>query len=194
MSVAEAMGARPLSHYSMRYYRTVAPRFAEAADSFAVLRDPFERFASAFAMIRSGGAERVRLSPPFREQTAHIRSVDDYLDWLEPRTPLQCDHVMRPQSWYVTDLKTGEVLVKRLFLLGAETEVLETYLRGHGIGPLGWVNRSQRQPLDLTPAQARRVVSLYEQDFALIGTLRAQHARESAARRVDRAALHVAAE
>jgi hypothetical protein len=101
---------------------------------------------------------------------------------------------MRPQSWYVTDPKTGGVLVKRLFLLGAETEALESYLRGHGIGPLGWVNRSQRQPLDLTPAQCQRVVALYAQDFALIGTLRAQHARDSAARRIDRAALSVAAE
>jgi hypothetical protein len=145
-------------------------------------------------MVRSGGAERVRLSPPFRQQTAHIRSVDDYLDWLEPRTPLQCDHVMRPQSWYVTDLKTGAVLVKRLFLLGAETEALAAYLRGHGIGPLGWVNRSRRQPLDLTPEQCRRVVSLYPQDFALISALRAQHAREGAARRVDQGALSVAAE
>lgn len=194
VSVAEAMGARPLSHYSMRYYRAVAPRFAAEAESFAVLRDPFERFASAYAMVRSGGAERVRLSPPFREQTAHIRSVDDYLDWLERRTPLQCDHVMRPQSWYVTDPKTGAVLVKRLFLLGAETGALEAYLRGHGIGPLGWVNRSARQPLDLTPAQCRRVVALYAQDFALISALRTLHAREGATRRVDQAALCVAAE
>ena len=193
VSVAEAMGARPLSHYSMRYYRTVAPRFAAEADSFAVLRDPFERFASAYAMVQSGGAERVRLSPPFRRQTAHVRSVDDYLDWLEPRTPLQCDHVMRPQGWYVTDPKTGKVLVKRLFLLGAQTGALERYLRGHGIGPLGWVNRSARRPLDLTPTQCRRVVALYAQDFALVGALRARHAREDATGRVDQA-LGVAAE
>ena len=194
MSVAEAMGARPLSHYSMRYYRTVAPRFAAEVESFAVLRDPFERFASAYAMVCSGGAERVRLSPPFREQTAHIRSVDDYLDWLEARTPLQCDHIMRPQSWYVTDLKTGAVLVKRLFLLGAETEALEAYLRGQGIGPLGWVNRSRRRPLGLTPAQCRRVMALYPQDFALVSALRARHARESATAPMDWTAISVAAE
>src|ERR1700761_2403942 len=106
MSVAEALGARPQSHYSMRYYRAVAPRFAAAAESFAVLRDPFERFASAYAIVRAGGAERVRLASPFARQTAHIRSVDDYLAFLETRGPLQCDHVMRPQSWYITDLDT----------------------------------------------------------------------------------------
>lgn len=185
MSVAEALGARPQSHYSMRYYRAVAPRFAAEADSFAVLRDPFERFASAYAIVRTGGAERVRLSPPFLRQTAHIRSVDDYLSWLEQRPPLERDHVMRPQSWYVTDLKSGAVLVKRLFLLGPQTGALNEYLRGHGVGPLGWVNRSERVPLDLTPQQCRRVTALYSQDFDLIAPLRAAQAREAAARRLD---------
>jgi len=195
MSVAEALGARPLSHYSMRYYRTVAPRFAAAADSFAVLRDPFERFASAYAMVRAGGAEKVRLSPPFLQQTAHIRSVDDYLSWLETRAPLQCDHVMRPQNWYVSDLKTGAVLVKRLFLLDTEAGALAAYLRGHGVESLGWSNRSERLPLDLSAEQCRRVEALYHQDFALIETVRAQRAREAAAGAASRtAAVTVAAE
>lgn len=193
MSVAQALGARPQSHYSMRYYRTVAPRFAAEAESFAVLRDPFERFASAYAIVRTGGAEKVTLSPPFRRQTGHVRSVDDYLDWLETRAPLARDHVMRPQSWYITDLASGNVLVKRLFLLGAETEALEAYLRGHGVGPLGWINRSERLPLDLTPRQCQRVVALYHEDFELISALRAQRAREAAARRVRQAADMMAA-
>ena len=188
MSVAQALGARPQSHYSMRYYRTVAPRFAADAESFAVLRDPFERFASAYAIVRAGGAERVTLSSPFRRQTRGIHSVDAYLDWLETRSPLQRDHVMRPQSWYITDLNSGEVLVKRLFLLGPETEALCDYLRRHGVGPLGWINRSERLPLDLTPLQCQRVVDLYREDFELVSALRAQRAREAAARRVSEAA------
>jgi hypothetical protein len=193
MSVAEALGARPLSHYSMRYYRIVSPRFAAEADSFAVLRDPFERFASAYAMVRAGGAERVRLSPPFLKQTAHIRSVDDYLSWLERRPPLACDHVMRPQSWYVCDLKTGAVLVKRLFLLETEGEALAAYLRGHGVEHLGWLNRSERLPLDLTQTQCRRIMALYACDFALIEAVRRQRAGEAAARS-GTAAATVAAE
>lgn len=188
MSVAEALGARPQSHYSMRYYRAVAPRFAAEAQSFAVLRDPFERFASAYAIVRAGGAERVELASPFARQTAHVRSVDDYLTFLERRRPIDCDHVMRPQSWYVTDLESGEVLVDRLFLLGPETEALTDYLAGFGVGPLGWINRSERLPLDMTPEQCRRVVALYRQDFELISRLRAERAREAAARRLAEAA------
>jgi hypothetical protein len=129
------------------------------------------------------------------QQTAHIRSVDDYLSWLELRPPIQRDHIMRPQSWYVSDLKTGEVLVKRLFLLGAETDALDDYLRGHGVGPLGWVNRSERLPLDLSPEQCRRVVALYREDFELVSALRGQRARDAAVRRVSQtAAVTIAAE
>lgn len=188
MSVAAALGARLQSHYSMRYFRAVNPRFAAEADSFAVLRDPFERFLSAYAIVRAGGAEKVRLSEVFARATANIRSVDDYLSFLEARPPLERDHVMRPQSWYVTDLRTGEVLVKKLFLLGAETEQLEAFLRQHGAAPLSWINRSERMTLELTPEQCRRIVLLYREDFALIGRLRAEHAREAALRRSDAAA------
>jgi hypothetical protein len=183
-SIARALGARPQSHYSMRYYRAVDPRFAAEADSFAVLRDPFERFASAYAIVRAGGAEQVRLSPVFAAQTAHIGSVDDYLDFLEVRTPLEHDHVMRPQSWYISDLQTGQLLVKRLFLLGAETEKLDDHLRGHGAHPLGWLNRSTRLPMTLTPLQCRRIVALYEDDFTMIGKLRAERSVQEAAMRL----------
>ena len=81
-----------------------------------------------------------------------MQAARELPDWLETREPLQRDHVMRPQSWYITDLNSGEVLVKKLFLLGPETEALCEYLRGYGVGPLGWINRSERLPLDLTPA------------------------------------------
>ena len=111
----------------------------------------------------------MRLAPPFVRQTAHLRSVEDYLAWLERRPPLERDHVMRPQSWYVTDLDSGAVLVRHLFLLGADNQALTDYLRGHGLGPLGWINRSQRKALDLTAEQRRRVAALYRQDFELIG-------------------------
>ena len=70
-SIAQTLyGQRCTRHYSIRYYKTVAPEFWAAADSFAVLRDPFDRFASAYAFVRSGGTESCRLSDVFVRQTA----------------------------------------------------------------------------------------------------------------------------
>src|ERR1700753_1339508 len=114
-SIADALyGPRCTRHHSIRYFKTVAPRFWAAADSFAVLRDPFDRFASSYAFVRSGGTASCRLSDVFLRQTAGLKTVDDYLSFLEERDDLSLDFVMRSQSWFVCDLETGNPLVRDL--------------------------------------------------------------------------------
>jgi Sulfotransferase family len=178
-SIAQALyGPRCTRHHSIRYYKTVAPGFWAKADSFAVLRDPFDRFASAYAFVRSGGTESCRLSDVFRRQAETLRSVDDYLAFLEERDELSRDFVMRSQSWFVCDLKTGAPLVKRLFLYGQDGEALTAYLRRHGVAKLSWLNSSPRIPLDLTAQQRRRIEKLYAGDFALVETLQRRRAQQ----------------
>ncbi|HEY4274543.1 MAG TPA: sulfotransferase family 2 domain-containing protein [Rhizomicrobium sp.] len=172
-SIARALyGARCTRHHSIRYYKTVAPDFWAKADSFAVLRDPFDRVASAYAFVRTGGTPICRLSEVFVRQTAHLRSMDDYLSFVEERDDLSLDFVMRPQSWFVSDLATGELLVKRLFLYGRDDEALGAYLKGHGVEKLGWLNPSIRNPLDLSSSQKRRIEKIYARDFELVEALR----------------------
>ena len=173
-SISTALfGPRNTLHYSIRYYRTVNPRFYAEAESFAVLRDPMDRFISSYTFIRAGGTDTVELADVFLEETRHIRSVDDYLSYLEARTPLQMDFVMRPQSWFICDLATGAPLVKKLFLLGEDSERLEHFLRGLGVAKLPHLNPSNRRPLDLTAQQTARIERLYAADYALIARLRA---------------------
>ncbi|MDB5733786.1 MAG: hypothetical protein JWN16_423 [Alphaproteobacteria bacterium] len=163
-------------HYSARYYRTVHPKLWARAQSFAVLRDPFDRFASAYAFVRAGGTPSCRLSDVFARQTAHVVTVDDYLSFLEDREPLDLDFVMRPQSWFVCDGDT--VLVRNLFLYGEDDDALAAWLAPHGVGPVPWLNRSSRIALLLNPAQRRRIARLYAQDFVLIESVRAGRARQ----------------
>ncbi|HEY5347741.1 MAG TPA: sulfotransferase family 2 domain-containing protein [Rhizomicrobium sp.] len=170
-SVCHALYGGRIDHYSIRYYRTIHPRFCEQVSSFALLRDPFERFKSAYFYVINRGAAMARLSDVFVAQTAHIVTVDDYLDFLESRDVSQLDFVMRPQSWFVCDLKTGEPLVKNLFRQGADDHRLKVFLRAHDAGNLLWLNRSRRQELELTPAQERRIERIYAHDFALIEML-----------------------
>ncbi len=172
-SITRALyGEGCIHHHSMRYYRAVDPAFAQSAGSFAVLRDPFARFASAYAFIRAGGTALSSLSTVFLEQTADIASVDDYLCFLEGRGALDLDFVMRPQSWFVCDPVTGASLVKDLFILGEDGGALAAYLAPHKIGRLPWNNRAPRPPLALNAGQRRRVERLYEGDFALIESVR----------------------
>jgi hypothetical protein len=169
-----------IHHHSMRYYATLDPAFAAAAGSFALLRDPFQRFASAFAFVQAGGTETSRLSDAFRRQTARLATVDDYLGFLEDRGPLDLDFVMRPQSWFVCG-EGGEVLVKDLFLLGEDGAALTSYLAPHGINRLPWLNRAPRPLLFLNLRQRRRIERVYADDFALSDSTRRQKRDRDAA-------------
>jgi Sulfotransferase family len=180
-SIAQALyGPRCTRHHSIRYFKTVAPQFWAGADSFALLRDPFDRFASAYAFVRSGGTESCRLSDVFVRQTAHLRNVDDYLSFIEERDAVSLDFVMRPQSWFVCDLETGAPLVKRLFLYGQDEQALAAFLKRHGVGKLPWLNPSDRIPLFLSARQRRRIEKIYARDFALVEGLRSRRAQEIA--------------
>lgn len=167
-----------IHHHSMRYYRALDPGFARSADSFALLRDPLDRFASAFAFVRSGGTSICRLSEAFARQTAHVKTVDDYLAFLEGRAPLDLDFVMRPQSWFVCDTATGAPLVKKLFLYGEDDAALGAYLAPHGVDALPWLNRSPRAVLLLNARQRRRIERLYADDFALIESVQTARAEK----------------
>jgi hypothetical protein len=177
-SIAAALyGRAQIHHYSARYYQAVDPLFFAAADSFAVLRDPFDRFCSSYQFVRNGGTDICRLSGVFQKQTAHIRSVDDYLDFLESRGPYDLDFVMRTQSWFVSD-DAGNPLVKRFFFYGQDVRALGAYLTRRGGGALPWLNRAQRLPLRLTAQQRQRIAAYYADDLALIA--RVQDGRNSA--------------
>ena len=180
-SIVRALyGEGCIHHHSMRYYATIDPQFAAAAASFAMLRDPFQRFASAFAFVRAGGTHTSRLSDAFVRQTARLATVDDYLAFLEERGPLDLDFVMRPQSWFVCG-DAGALLVKDVFLLGEEAAALGAYLAPHGITQLPWLNRAPRSPLFLSARQRRRIERVYADDLALIDSVRRQKRERHAA-------------
>jgi hypothetical protein len=172
-SIARALfGKGHAAHLSIRTYRTLDPDFFAAADSFAVLRAPFDHFASAYAYVRGAGTDTCRLSDVFVAEAEKFRGIDDYLSFLEDRDVLSLDFVMRPQSWFVCDRDGGVPLVKTLFLYGDDSDRLHSFLRGYGVRELPWVNATVRQPLFLSARQKSRIERLFATDFALVETLR----------------------
>jgi hypothetical protein len=130
--------------------------------------------------VRAGGTPVCRLSDVFRTATAGLKSVDDYLGFLEDRDVLSLDFVMRPQSWFLCDLQTGVPLVTSLFLYGQDSARLNAFLRRHGVEELPWLNAMPRLPLFLSQRQRSRIEALYAQDFTLVAELKAQRTREAA--------------
>lgn len=183
-SISQALyGQRCIQHYNARSLRAMAPKFWDETESFAVLRDPFDRFASSYAFVRAGGTETCILSEVFRKQTRNLRCVDDYLSFIEERDVMQLDFVMRPQAWFACNSQSGLPLVKRLFLYGRDQAALLAYLRTHGVASLPWLNRCVRIPLALSRRQKNRIEAIYAADFGLMDQM-ARQARDIAAWRV----------
>jgi hypothetical protein len=178
MSISQALYREQIKHVSIRYYARVAPELAAGTPSFALLRDPVERFLSAYGYGKAGGGADNQVSLPFRATYMGFGSVDAALDHLESaRSPYHLDHIFRPQSWYVTG-GDGRVAVDRLLLV-EEIDKLAEFVPGLRGAPLPHLNKGRTLREALNPWQVRRLHRLYEQDFELVEALRAETARKA---------------
>jgi hypothetical protein len=155
-------------HLSSRFYALSAPALLERAESFAIIRDPFDRFMSSYDFLMRGGGSQARIQPPVMQRLAHIKTIDDYLDYLEGIGDdwFLSDTSARPQSWYITDL-SGKIVVKRLYVLGHETSDLAYALSSFGPFPLDHANKTDRFTFKLTNQQTARIRRLYAADVGI---------------------------
>lgn len=164
MAISSALYDQQVKHASVRYYARVAPDLLRDLETVAVVRDPVDRFLSAFDYARAGGSCDNRVSAPFRRRYMAFGSVDDALDHVESAaSPYHMDHIFRPQTWYVADAQ-GAVRVKRLlrFERLAEAEVMP----GWG-GRLACVNRRLGLRTEATASQILRIRRFYRDDLRL---------------------------
>ncbi|QJU58515.1 sulfotransferase family 2 domain-containing protein [Sphingomonas sp. AP4-R1] len=167
-SVSEALYRMQIRHNSIRYYRRAMPDLARLP-SFAILRDPADRFLSAYHYGLSGGQPDNRITHGMRRRYMRFRSVDDALDHVEAaRSPYEIDHIFRPQSWYVTD-ETGAVAVDRLLPM-SDLAQLSTILP-QLMRPIGRINCGGRKSTLLSPQAEARVRRLYAADYTLFDSL-----------------------
>lgn len=171
-------------HATLRYYEMFFPKHLAQAETLAVLRDPVARFLSSYDFLMRGGGKDVRIQARPLRKMRHIRSIDDYLDFLETAKGdwLKVDTFARPQHWYITDI-AGNVRVQHLWLLDEAGHGFAEFLRERGYPPMLHVNRTQREERVLSTAQRRRVERLYAKDFHLCAAIKRQggYANRSAA-------------
>lgn len=165
MSISAALYGAQTGHSSIRLLRRVADGRLAKLPSFAVLRDPAERFLSAYRYAQLGGADD-EVAEPFRTLYRGFRSIDDALDHLEQAgNPYRIDHIFRPQYWYITD-QTGHIAVNRLLRI-EDLPRLPLLIPGFPTFPLPRLNRSPGAPATLSSRQLARLEGLYSNDFAL---------------------------
>lgn len=166
-SVKRALYASDPGHVTIRYYEVFFPEQLERKETFAILREPTDRFLSGFDFLLNGGGRDVRIQSGPWERMGHIRSIDDFLDFLESADGnwLKVDTFARPQCWYVAD-RAGNIRVRHLLLL-EEGDGLARFLAGRNGVQLPHANRTKRAQRSVTPDQLARLQRLYAQDYAL---------------------------
>jgi hypothetical protein len=169
-SISQALYGTPVGHATARFYLTAAAKIMRTCPAFAVLREPEERFLSAYRHARAGVAADTVIHDAFRETYRRFRSIDDALDHVESaRSPYEIDNIFRTQRWFLTD-HDGALVVQNLVMFD-QLPRLATLMPSLGID-LPHLNRSQ--PISLTlPAQQRvRLRGIYADDYRLIEALR----------------------
>ncbi len=164
MSISEMLYGCQVKHASVRYYARVAPELLRDLDSVAVIRDPVDRFLSAYDYARAGGSADNRVSAPFHDIYKAFRSVDDALDHIEgAASPYHVDHIFRPQTWYLADA-AGVIRVRRLLRFEQIGELGGQFGGGQ---PVPSLNRRSKPVTHVTPRQMQRIRRVYASDVAL---------------------------
>ncbi|TCM19589.1 sulfotransferase family protein [Novosphingobium sp. PhB165] len=164
-SISDRLYGAQTKHASAIYYARAAPDLL-ILPSFAIVRNPVERFLSAYRYARAGGTLHRTISAPFRERYSGFRSIDDAIDHLAAaRSPFDLDHVFRPQSWYLLDA-SGQLAVDRLIPYERIGEI-GRLLRRPDLENLPQFNRCETACELPGRAQLDFLHQFYAHDFAL---------------------------
>jgi hypothetical protein len=177
-AIATALYGAWIGHRTALFSRTLDPMFFSQSTRFAVLRDPVDRFTSAYWFLRNGGGSERKVAEWFARSCRHIASLDELLSYVEEKigNPYVLDNVLRPQVWFLQD-ERGDLLVDKLFVLGTDDLRLVAFLRMQfGIHELQHLNKTCKGDLVLTDRQRERIRAVYKADVELVRQTQLAHA------------------
>jgi hypothetical protein len=171
MSISYELYGAQIKHASIRYYAKTAPNLVKELPSFAILRDPVERFISAYHYGLIGGSQDNAVSLPYRQLYMQFQSIDDAWDHLESvATPFALDHIFRSQCWYIQD-KNGAIAVDNLLFIN-HIKRFPNIMPKVRFGQLPRLNVHIGEKAEMSGDQINRLRNIYPQDFQLVDWLR----------------------
>lgn len=165
-SICESLYGLQVKHSTVNYYRQVAPDVLDLP-SFAVLRDPVERFISAFQYASAGGTRDRKVARPFRADYSRFEKFECAFRHLEAcRDIFAMDHMFRPQSWYVT-CRQKRPVVDHLICYD-QLDRISAFKGLETVGHVPRLNSGRHIPVKLTASQRAFIEDFYEEDYRLI--------------------------
>ena len=140
-SITHALYGMNVGHETIRYFQRRMHGLTDFP-SFAILRDPVQRFMSAYRYARAGGSSSRHVAHGFRATYMAFGGIDDALDHItHVRSPYGIDHIFRPQTWYLTDTH-GHIGVDHLFMLD-DMASIQDFIRHYTPTPIGHANAGE---------------------------------------------------
>lgn len=166
-SINSILYRRNPGHFPARFYACSVPEIFHECESFAVLRNPVERFKSAARMFLQNGTESVSIDPYFAAIAKKMKSAGDILHWVcdNYENPFDVDTTFRSQDWYVSG-RNG-VIVDRLFSLEKNFHELDQYVKSICGKNIPHMNATDEVDLALSAAELSKLEKLYAPDFEL---------------------------
>lgn len=165
-SISRILYGRNLPHYTAKFYRRTFGASLSGIPSFSIVREPVERFLSAYRYIASGGTDIMLYDRFERSPLAGLNDVNHFLDFLlEDPGRLSRVSLARSQAEYVMDSR-GKVIVDRLYAFDS-TGVCSDLLDWLGVQTIPHINASRHPRTKLTPDTRRKILDLYAEDARL---------------------------
>ncbi|MCJ2182971.1 sulfotransferase family protein [Novosphingobium sp. 1949] len=165
-SICESLYGLQVKHSTVTYYQQVAPDVLDLP-SFAILRDPVQRFVSAFQYACAGGTRDRRVAPAFRRDYGRFEGIDCAIRHMEQgRDVFAMDHMFRPQSWYVTR-REGGLGVDHLIRYD-QLDRLREFAGLESLKPVPRLNSGRHLPVELSPRQRAFLHEFYAEDYRLL--------------------------
>lgn len=166
-SISLHLYGRNLPHFPMRYYRTVFGERLSAIPTFAITRDPVERFVSGYNFIRAGGTLLMASDRFSAFKLRHLRSLEDYVDYFSAFPEHRAEILpFVEQVSFVLD-EDNRVAVDWLFALNDNlgfAEPLYDWLRTPDLPHLNMTIGNRRI---ISNTLRSRIEQLYSRDTAL---------------------------
>lgn len=165
-SICHELYGLQVKHSTLAYYEALAPDLLDLP-SFAIMRDPVDRFLSAFHYARAGGTRDRLVAPAFRGRYMRFSGVDDALEHMaRSRSIFEVDHMFRPQHWYLTD-REGRIAIDHLVPYGELCRINELPISCR-LDAVPRLNAGKRSTVALKVYQESFIRDFYRHDYEVL--------------------------